>query len=202
MLALRIGLLSALVFACHPAESGRPGAPASATNADPSSTASASTAGSVPTASASTASTAPPSRAALHEAVRCDDAEWTVLAVRDLGHDVKGNGTIRIDPKHTNGRFVEVQFTAKNTGTKPSPMLLLARPRIVDDRGRAFDAIPMEGSYIPPGARSTALDVLAPGESREYRTVIDVSAADARTLSFQVTGFAKDATPKLIALGI
>lgn len=44
--------------------------------------------------------------------------------------------------------------------------------------------------------------ILAPGGTRDYVTVIDVTATDANTLSFAVTGFSAGAEKKLIALGL
>ncbi len=127
------------------------------------------------------------------------DCEWIIIEARDAGKKLSSNSEYNEETKKTDGRFILVHY--KLTNLTKTDQMMLDRPKITDEKERAFDPVDMESFYVPAHAKAIGLDVLSPSEPKEYWTVIEVPA-DAERLRFRLHGFSLVGEVRSVDLGL
>jgi hypothetical protein len=130
---------------------------------------------------------------------RFDDCEWAVLEVRDVGKTIEPKAGFDYKAQTSVGHFVMIHYTLTNVGAKQG--MVMNRGVIRDAMGREFGPIEYEPGFVPIHAKTLNLDMIDPGVTKDYWTVIEVPA-DATDMQLQVRGFAAIGPSKRIPLGI
>lgn len=110
--------------------------------------------------------------AKIGETVTFDDSEWVVLEVKDAGKTLAGTNPTNHEVKKTDGRFLEVHYKVTNKGKTEE--MLINPPRLVDAKKDDLEHIQMESFFLPPTAKTVALDTLVPNTTRDFWTVFEV----------------------------
>ena len=113
------------------------------------------------------------------DTVKLADSEWTVLATKNMGNVLPGDG----DEKHTTGRFVAVQFAVKNTTKEAAE--IVGEPILITANGQKFTELSDIEFYLPDGANNTLNAKIRPGATKKFLEIYDVPK-DATGLSFQI----------------
>jgi len=112
--------------------------------------------------------------AKIGETVKFDDSEWVVVEAKDAGKVLEGTNPTNHEEKKTEGRFIEVHYKVTNKGKNEE--MLINPPRLVDAKKDDIEHIQNESFFLPPNAKTVALDTLVPGTTREFWTVFEVPA--------------------------
>lgn len=125
-------------------------------------------------------------------------AEWTITEVLDRGSRLKN--TVLGNELSTQGRYIQVRFKITNKSSKEG--FFLARPKLVDDKGREFAHLGFSSDYVTPGgAGESMVDAKIPASmTKEYYEIFEVPA-DADGLKLKAYDFGFGPKSKNAALG-
>lgn len=125
-------------------------------------------------------------------------AEWTITEVVDRGTRLKP--ALGGNELSTAGRYIQVRFKITNKSSKEG--FFLARPKIVDDKGREFGHVSYASDYVTPGgAGESMIDAKIPASmTKEYYELFEV-AADADGLKLRAYDFGFSPKSKTAPLG-
>lgn len=125
-------------------------------------------------------------------------AEWTITEVVDRGSRLKN--TVLGNELSTQGRYIQVRFKITNKSSKEG--FFLARPKLVDDKGREFAHIGYSSDYVTPGgAGESMVDAKIPASmTKDFYEIFEV-AADADGLKLKAYDFGFSPKSKNAPLG-
>lgn len=133
------------------------------------------------------------------ETVSYKDSDWVVVSAQTLGSELK-SGNAFVDPARTEGAFVYVKFTVKNT-TKSEQRILVFTPLLVDAEGREFREYDNEAPYFGEGEERMIIQSLPASLIKKFSAIYEVPK-EAKGLKFRTRSLTDRDKTRMVDLGL